>query len=123
MTQHRRDISHWPDLQFHFGLSYTELRAMPNGIRRIYEEALPRLLADTQARGIDVVSFPHMKPDGQRKILRRIERAQKQGQREKVEVITDGKQFTDAVLTHGIAITAVNSKGEVIENVGARPSA
>lgn len=116
-----RDISHWPDLQYHFGLTFAELRTMPNGVRKIYEEALPRLLAEDQARMLDVVAFPHMKKEGQKKLLRQLERARNGNKKEPAEVITDGKKFTDAVLTHGIAIEAVNSEGEVIEHVGARP--
>lgn len=66
---------HWPDLQFHFGLTYDELRSMPHARRRLYEEALPRLLAEQQARTIDAVSFPHMKKEAQRKMIRSINRA------------------------------------------------
>ena len=118
-AQPTRDISHWPDLQYHFGLSFAELLRMPNGVRKIYEKALPRLLAEDQARQLDVIAFPHMKKEGQRKLLRRIERARNDGKKEEAEVITDGAKYTDTVLTHGISIEAVDAEGNVIENVGA----
>lgn len=108
----------WPDLTYRYGLSYDELRRMPNGIRRIYEEALPRLVAEDLSAAIDAASFPHMKKEGRQSIIRRLRRALDQGRKQEAEVITDGEQFTDRLLASGIAITAVDSEGNVIENVG-----
>ena len=74
-TSARDRYRHWPDLQFHYGLSFEELRAMPHARRAQYEEALPRLLAERQAQLLDVISFPHMEKAGQRRIVRALNAA------------------------------------------------
>lgn len=68
-------IAQWPDLAYWYGLGYEELKDMPNAVRRVYEEALPRIAAEETARMIDAVSFPNLDKAGQRRLSRRLQRA------------------------------------------------
>lgn len=65
---------HWPDLSRFYGLSFDDIRRMPAPIRRIYEREMARLIAEEQARMLDVMNFSHMKPAAQRRFIRRLNR-------------------------------------------------
>ena len=64
----------YPVLTYHYGLSFEDLVHMPKWARRMYINALPKLIAETQLRAVEVVSFPHMKDGARRSMIRRLER-------------------------------------------------
>lgn len=97
---------HWPDLAFWYGLTWAELRRMPRGVRRTYERELPRLRAEAQAERIDAASFPHMKKEDQRRVVRRIERATRQVERETATDLTP-EQLEAMAAGTGIGIKLV----------------
>lgn len=63
----------WPDLSFHYGLSFRELWDMPRALRELYVFNLPRLKAEQQQLIADASAYPHMDRNGQRAFVRRID--------------------------------------------------
>ena len=74
-TQLRKEIETvWPRLTREYGLSPNQIAAMPRWLRRVYIEAIPRILAEEQLAAIEVALFPHMKKEDQRSMHRKISR-------------------------------------------------
>jgi len=63
------DITLWPQLSFHYGLSYTELCSMPRFARELYIEKLPQILALHQLRAFEASAYPHMEDAGRREVF------------------------------------------------------
>lgn len=72
------EADYFPDLSYHYGLSFHELASMPHWALRLYARALPRLVAEETLREIGVTSFPHMKRQTQRAVERGLKRRLRQ---------------------------------------------
>jgi hypothetical protein len=102
----------WADLAFHYSLTYDELRYMPRAMREMYEQELPRLLAEEQSRLLDVFTFTKMKPEAQRRVTRRLQRTieERNAPRPTVELSKEDAVKHAAAL--GIQITEVAVGGD-----------
>lgn len=119
-------VRHWPDLLFWYpGLSHETLERMPAALRRVYEDALPRLKAEQLSMMVDASAFPKMKEEAQKHLVRRIEKDLKKGlPRERVpDAPPAPADATKQAVELGIGMTFVDSDGEPVEveNVGGRP--
>lgn len=99
----------WPDLSYRYGFSFDQIRFMPNAVRKVYEDALPRLKAEDMAAAIDAAAFVHMRGDAQRRLLRRLNRDLKRGL---PPVRHRGAKFQQAMAASGIGVKLVPVKGD-----------
>lgn len=112
-TDHR--FRYWPDLQFHYGFSFDQLLTLPHGMRRLYEEALPRLLAEREAAMIDAASYPHMKPADQRRAHRRVMRALGADEvAEQTATPTTESELRSSTAASGIGFKMVDAEGQEV---------
>lgn len=117
-------VRHWPDLSFWYHLSFVDLAAMPNGVREVYEKALPRLKAEQQSMMIDAAAFPNMKESAQKSLIRRVEKDMKSGlPRPPVPKPLPPQEVSKQAEGLGIGMTFVDAEGEPVEveNIGGRP--
>lgn len=70
----KEKLAAYPDLTFYYGLSPWEIGLMPNAVKRVYIEALDRLLAQQQLAAIQASAFPNMKKGEQRRISSDLKR-------------------------------------------------
>jgi hypothetical protein len=71
----RREIeATWPELTYHYGLSFDELAAMPRWLRMIYVRGLPRILARQQLAALEAAIYPNLKPNARDRMHRRLAR-------------------------------------------------
>lgn len=110
----------WPDLQFWYGLSFTELWHMPRALRKKYEIALPRLKAEKQAQEIDAATFPHMKPEAQRSMINRLEI--RLGRFEHSERPRDDREMSARAGAAKIGIQFVDADGNPVEAPASEPA-
>ena len=83
----------FPQLSYHYGLSFTELAHMPQWAVELYVKELPRLLAEQHQAAIEAATFPNMKKNDQRSIIRRLTRMINRGraeQAQKIDVVSAG---------------------------------
>jgi hypothetical protein len=106
-------VRHWPDLTFHYGFSVEELVRLPHNLRRVYERALPRLLAQEQAALIDACAFPNMDKAGQSKLIRRLNKALRRD--EVAEVPSSDEASLAHAAATGIGVKLVDAEGNPIE--------
>lgn len=99
----------YPDLTFHYGLSWYELVKMPNWLKRMYVDALPRLLAEQQLTALQATAFPNMKKGARSSLVRKLERRAKR--RTRGEVLAP-KKLEEAAAMAGIGIVKVPVGGE-----------
>jgi hypothetical protein len=64
----------FPDLSYHYGLSFREIINMPRWALELYLEAMTRLIAEDSLHAVEVVSFPHMGERDRRRVERALKR-------------------------------------------------
>lgn len=106
----------WPDLQFWYGLTFTELWEMPHGLRHLYEFNLPRLKAERQAAALDASAYPHIGKDAQRSMVRRLElqMGHVPGSESDLEQVTDEADAVRRAKAAQIGMQFVDSKGNPV---------
>src|SRR4051794_38262228 len=62
----------WPELTYHYGLTFDDLSRMPRWARLIYAKALRRILAEAQLVAVEAASFPYMDKTAQRRMIRQL---------------------------------------------------
>lgn len=62
----------FPQLSYHYGLSFTELFHLPGWVVDIYIEELPRLLAEQHQAALEAAAYPNFKKQDQQRIQRRL---------------------------------------------------
>lgn len=72
-------MEQFPALTYHYGLTFSELVAMPRVIIELYIRKLPILQAEEQLERIEAATFPHAKPDAQKKVIRQLNRTVQRG--------------------------------------------
>lgn len=69
-------VEHFPELSFWYpALSFDVLVNMPRWAIKMYVDKLPSLVAQREILDIQASVFPHAKPEAQRMLMDRLERA------------------------------------------------
>lgn len=85
----------FPQLSYHYGLSFEELTRMPRWAVELYVEELPRLLAEEQQAAIQAAAFPNYDKQDQKRISRSLTRVIRKGRVEtapKIDVVGAGAE-------------------------------
>jgi hypothetical protein len=98
---------------------------MPAALRRVYENALPRLKAEQLSMMVDASSYPKMKTDAQKRFISQLNKDLKSGRpaRRAPEPPPAPADATKQAAELGIGMTFVDGEGEPVEveNIGGRP--
>lgn len=92
----------FPQLSYHYGLSFEELARMPRWAVELYIDELPRLLAEEQQAAIQAASFPNYDKQDQKRVSRALARTIRRGRAEaapKIDVVggVDGSPLAGMV--------------------------
>lgn len=111
-TALRREMEElWPLLTYHYGFTPDEIARMPRVLRRAYERALPRILAQQQMSRIEAAAFPNMKKAAQQNTIRRLERRSRFREDAPITAKSDEEHMRGLV---GIGVELVNAEGQLL---------
>lgn len=107
------DIEHWPRLTRFYKISPFELARLPNGICRVYIDALPGLQAEEQLFHMQASDFPHLTSEGRDRLHKRLVVAAGFGTVKEVTISPTSEAMQAVGLRIGVTRESMSGKAEV----------